>query len=57
MTDLGMSHLDGRQVAAAVKKTSPATPVILFTGWGQRLRAEGEMPEHVDLILNNHLNK
>ena len=27
--------VDGRKVAAAVKAASPATPVILPTGWGQ----------------------
>jgi hypothetical protein len=31
---------------------SPKTPVILFTGWGQRLVAERDVPEHVDRVLN-----
>src|SRR5258706_15781941 len=26
--------------------------VILLTGWGQRLVAEGEVPPHVELVLN-----
>ena len=26
-------------------------PVILLTGWGQRLQAEGDLPAHVDLVL------
>jgi CheY-like chemotaxis protein len=34
-TDLGMPYVDGRQVAAAVKAASAATPVILLTGWGR----------------------
>lgn len=34
ITDLGMPHLDGRQVTAAVKAESPETPVIMLTGWG-----------------------
>jgi len=51
ITDLGMPYLDGRQVAAAVKQASPATPVILLTGWGQRLATEGEVPPHVDRLL------
>lgn len=34
ITDLGMPHVDGRRLAAAVKATSPPTPVILLTGWG-----------------------
>jgi CheY-like chemotaxis protein len=46
-----MPYFDGRQVAGAVKSMSPATPVILLTGWGQRLQAEGEVPEHVNLVL------
>ena len=51
LTDLGMPYVDGRQVASAVKAESPATPVILLTGWGQRLLAEGDMPAHVDMVL------
>jgi CheY-like chemotaxis protein len=46
-----MPYVDGRQVAAAVKASSPSTPVILLTGWGQRLTEEGEPPAGVDLVL------
>jgi CheY-like chemotaxis protein len=52
ITDLGMPYVDGRKVASAVKKASPATPVILLTGWGQRLVIEGDVPPHVDRVLN-----
>jgi PAS domain S-box-containing protein len=52
ITDLGMPHVDGRQVASAVKGTLPNTPVILLTGWGQRLVADGDVPPHVDRVLN-----
>jgi PAS domain S-box-containing protein len=51
ITDLGMPHVNGLQVAAAVKRAAPATPVILLTGWGQRLTAEGDLPDHVNLVL------
>ncbi|OGT83673.1 MAG: hypothetical protein A3H91_10365 [Gammaproteobacteria bacterium RIFCSPLOWO2_02_FULL_61_13] len=51
LTDLGMPYVDGRKVAAAVKEASPATPVILLTGWGQRLVADGDIPLHVDRVL------
>jgi len=51
VTDLGMPYVDGRQVANAVKSISPTLPVILLTGWGQRLQAEGDLPAHVDLVL------
>jgi PAS domain S-box-containing protein len=52
ITDLGMPYVDGRQVASGVKELSPATPVILLTGWGQRLMDDGERPPHVDQVLN-----
>lgn len=52
LTDLGMPYLDGRQVASSVKGASPSTPVILLTGWGQRLLADNDTPEHVDCVLS-----
>ena len=52
ITDLGMPHVDGRRVAAAIKAVSPDTPVILLTGWGQRLMADNQVPPHVDRVLN-----
>jgi len=44
--------VDGRKVATAIKHESPSTPVILLTGWGQRLVAEGDIPPNVDRVLN-----
>jgi signal transduction histidine kinase/ActR/RegA family two-component response regulator/HAMP domain-containing protein len=52
ITDLGMPYVDGRQVSASIKGISPTTPIILLTGWGQRLVAEGDVPKHVDHVLN-----
>ncbi len=52
ITDLGMPYVDGRKVATAVKQASPATPVLMLTGWGQRLVADGDIPLHVDRVLN-----
>ena len=52
MTDLGMPYVDGRAVAAAIKAMSPRTPVLLLTGWGQRLSTEQTVPEHVDRLLS-----
>lgn len=51
ITDLGMPYVDGRKVASEIKATSPDTPVILLTGWGQRLAAESDVPPHVDHVL------
>jgi DNA-binding NtrC family response regulator len=52
ITDLGMPHVDGRAVAAAVKVVSADTPVVLLTGWGQHLRESNEIPPQVDRMLN-----
>lgn len=52
ITDLGMPYVDGRRVAAAVKALDTATPVLLLTGWGRRMVADGEVPPHVDMVLS-----
>jgi signal transduction histidine kinase/ActR/RegA family two-component response regulator len=52
ITDLGMPHVDGRKVAASIKELSAKTPVILLTGWGQRMIAEDDTPPHVDKVLS-----
>jgi CheY-like chemotaxis protein len=52
VTDLGMPYVDGRQVAARIKEISAETPVILLTGWGQRLIDDGDTPAHVDRVMS-----
>ena len=51
ISDLGMPSVDGRQVAQTIKRESPITPVMLLTGWGSMMEADGNIPEHVDLVL------
>jgi CheY-like chemotaxis protein len=51
ITDLGMPYVDGRKVANAVKTVAPGTIVLMLTGWGQRLVADGDIPSHVDRVL------
>ena len=51
ITDLGMPYVDGRKVASSVKAVSPVTPVILLTGWGQRMIASNETHPHIDRVL------
>ncbi|CAN5192149.1 hypothetical protein BH11PSE9_BH11PSE9_09700 [soil metagenome] len=52
ITDLGMPHIDGRQVAAAIKGLAVETPVMLLTGWGQRMSDDGDAPKWVDVVLS-----
>jgi PAS domain S-box-containing protein len=51
ITDLGMPRMDGREVAAAIKRESPGTPIIMLTGWGTMMSMEGEAPARVDFLL------
>jgi signal transduction histidine kinase/CheY-like chemotaxis protein len=51
LADIGMPHVDGRRVAAAMKAASPQTPIVLVTGWGQSMRADDVLPLHVDRLL------
>jgi CheY-like chemotaxis protein/anti-sigma regulatory factor (Ser/Thr protein kinase) len=52
ITDLGMPHVDGRRVAARIRQFDPQVPVIMLTGWGQRLIATDDHPEHVDRVIS-----
>jgi len=52
VTDLGMPYVDGRSVARAIKDLSRGTPVVLLTGWGQRLLQDGDIPPNVDHVLS-----
>jgi signal transduction histidine kinase/ActR/RegA family two-component response regulator len=52
ITDLGMPRVDGSKVAAAIKAMSASTPILLLTGWGQRLLDENSLPANVDRVLS-----
>jgi CheY-like chemotaxis protein len=50
ITDLGMPYVDGRQVVDSVRASSPDTPIIMLTGWGQL--ADNERAPRVDRFLS-----
>jgi len=52
ITDLGMPHFDGRAVASAIAAAAPGTPVLMLTGWGQRLAESPEPPADVVAVLS-----
>jgi len=52
ITDLGMPYVDGRMVAKTLKHESPATPVVMLTGWGAFMKEHGSPPTHVDGVLS-----
>jgi CheY-like chemotaxis protein/anti-sigma regulatory factor (Ser/Thr protein kinase) len=52
ITDLGMPYVDGRKVATRIRQLSAQVPIIMLTGWGHRLIATDETPEHVNRVLS-----
>jgi CheY-like chemotaxis protein len=51
ITDLGMPDIDGHDVTRAIKAESPQTPVIMLTGWGTMIKADGRIASGVDAVL------
>ena len=52
ITDMGMPHMDGEEVARLIKEISPGVPIILLSGWGEYINKEGELPPNIDIVLN-----
>jgi len=52
ITDLCMPEFDGHHVARAIKAASPETPVIMLTGWGTMMKADGKTEPSVDAVLS-----
>ena len=51
LLDRAMPDMSGDQVAAAIKFTNPAMPVIMLTGFGSMMDAADEKPTGVDFIV------
>jgi signal transduction histidine kinase/CheY-like chemotaxis protein len=52
VTDRSMPKMSGDQLAAAAKRLSPETPIVLLTGFGELMADQNERPEGVDLIVS-----
>jgi CheY-like chemotaxis protein len=55
ITDLAMPYVDGNMVVVAIKNQSPATPIILLTGWKGDPKIEAEVAAKVDRVLGKPL--
>ena len=51
ITDQSMPLMNGVQLGGALKAHSPDTPVILLTGFGEEMLADGALPHGIDLVL------
>lgn len=52
LTDRAMPELSGDQLAAEIKKLRPEIPVVLLTGFGDLMNAEGEKPAGIDAVVS-----
>jgi CheY-like chemotaxis protein len=52
ITDRAMPEVNGDQLAAAVRRRSPDTPVIMLTGLGDLMQEANVRPEGVDLVVS-----
>src|SRR2546428_12530058 len=53
VTDRAMPEMGGDQLAATIERSAPETPVIMLTGFGDRISAKGEHPVGVDAVVSN----
>ena len=52
LTDQAMPQMNGEQLAHAIHLNQPGLPVILMTGFGDLMKAAGQMSPHVRSILS-----
>ena len=57
ITDRAMPEMNGVQLAANIKKTDPAKPIIMLTGFGDMMDAADEKPDHVDLVVSKPISR
>ena len=57
ITDQSMPMMNGIQLGCAIKALSPATPVVLLTGFGDEMLALGGCPPGVDLVLGKPVSQ
>ena len=52
ITDQSMPEMNGEQLAKAIAELAPETALILLTGFGEEMRATGNHPEVIDLVVS-----
>ena len=51
VVDRAMPDMNGDQVATAIRSVNPKVPIVMLTGFGSMMEANGERPEGVDLVV------
>lgn len=56
ITDRAMPEMNGDQLAEKIKEHSPLMPVVMLTGFGELMKAKGESPRGIDILLSKPLS-
>lgn len=51
ITDRAMPGMSGYEMAAAIKAINPKVPIILLTGFGDAMNAQGRRPADIDRVV------
>jgi two-component system sensor histidine kinase/response regulator len=51
ITDFKMANMDGLELAEAIKKRPPSTPIILLTAYAEAIKSTGGNVSNVDIVL------
>ncbi len=57
ITDRAMPDMSGDSVAQRMKAICPDTPIVMVTGFGEIMKATGEMPSGVDEVLGKPITR
>ena len=57
VTDRAMPEMNGDQLASAIKRKTTGQPVIMLTGFGDRIAINGEQPTGVDVVLTKPVTR
>jgi serine/threonine protein kinase len=56
LTDRRMPGMDGAELAIKIRARAPEVAIVMLTGMGMKMRATGEHPECVDLVLSKPIS-
>ena len=57
ITDLSMPEINGEELAAEISQIAPRVPVILMTGFGDLMKADGRTRPHIQTILSKPITE
>lgn len=57
ITDRAMPEMNGEEVARAIKKETPSIPVVMLTGFGDLIKADGSPPPNINKVVSKPVDR